>query len=160
MCRDSCGISRYTFSCFQIVLGIFVWLFFNQVCLLRRSRNALVILMLMKRIKFSKLSKLFRFVVSSNSPSYLLYLSWHFEAQLGQEKGGVVTIFPTLIINNSQYRGKALPSHGSPQNLKTKSAWCLGKLERTSVLKAICSGYKEGTEPLICLSTGQVTSLE
>ncbi|RID67013.1 hypothetical protein BRARA_D02119 [Brassica rapa] len=52
--------------------------------------------------------------------------------QLGQEKRGVVTIFPTLIINNSQYRGK---------------------LERTSVLKAICSGYKEGTEPLICLST-------
>ncbi|ESQ52104.1 hypothetical protein EUTSA_v10016381mg [Eutrema salsugineum] len=51
--------------------------------------------------------------------------------QLGQENRGVITIFPTLIINNAQYRGK---------------------LERTSVLKAICSGFKERTEPPICLS--------
>ncbi|XP_010516663.1 PREDICTED: vacuolar-sorting receptor 5-like [Camelina sativa] len=52
--------------------------------------------------------------------------------QLGQENRGVVTIFPTLIINNAQYRGK---------------------LERTAVLKVICSGFKERTEPSICLNT-------
>ncbi|CAE6029973.1 unnamed protein product [Arabidopsis arenosa] len=51
--------------------------------------------------------------------------------QLGQEHRGVVTIFPTLMINNAQYRGK---------------------LERTAVLKAICSGFKERTEPSICLN--------
>ncbi|CAH8264765.1 unnamed protein product [Arabidopsis lyrata] len=51
--------------------------------------------------------------------------------QLGQENRGVVTIFPTLMINNAQYRGK---------------------LERTAVLKAICSGFKERTEPSICLN--------
>lgn len=32
-------------------------------------------------------------------------LLWRFEVQLGQEKRGVITIFPTLIINNAQYRG-------------------------------------------------------
>uniref|UniRef100_A0A1J3HNY9 Vacuolar-sorting receptor 5 n=3 Tax=Noccaea caerulescens TaxID=107243 RepID=A0A1J3HNY9_NOCCA len=52
--------------------------------------------------------------------------------QLGQENRGVITIFPTFIINNVQYRGK---------------------LERRAVLKAICSGFKERTEPSICLST-------
>lgn len=29
-----------------------------------------------------------------------------------------------------------------------------GKLERTSVLKAICAGFKESTEPPVCLSGG------
>jgi len=52
--------------------------------------------------------------------------------QLGQENRGIVTIFPTLMINNAQYRGK---------------------LERTAVLKAICSGFKERTEPSICLNS-------
>ncbi|CAN8316289.1 unnamed protein product [Cochlearia groenlandica] len=51
--------------------------------------------------------------------------------QLGQENRGVVTIFPTLMIKNAQYRGK---------------------LERIAVLKAICSGFKERTEPSICLN--------
>ncbi|CAH2059333.1 unnamed protein product [Thlaspi arvense] len=38
--------------------------------------------------------------------------------------------------------------------LKAEQAFQVcGKLERTVVLKAICSGFKEGTEPLICLST-------
>ncbi|KAB1221572.1 Vacuolar-sorting receptor 6 [Morella rubra] len=53
------------------------------------------------------------------------------ELQVGQGSRGDVTILPTLVINNVQYRGK---------------------LERTSVLKAICSGFKETSDPLICLS--------
>jgi hypothetical protein len=30
----------------------------------------------------------------------------------------------------------------------------VGKLERTAVLKAICSGFKETTDPPVCLSSG------
>ncbi|XP_054779153.1 vacuolar-sorting receptor 6-like [Prosopis cineraria] len=51
--------------------------------------------------------------------------------QVGQGSRGDVTILPTMIINNIQYRGK---------------------LERTAVLKAVCAGFKETTEPSICLS--------
>jgi len=33
--------------------------------------------------------------------------------------------------------------------------WFLaGKLEKSAVLKALCSGFEETTEPAICLSTG------
>ncbi|KAJ1378079.1 PA domain [Sesbania bispinosa] len=53
------------------------------------------------------------------------------QVQLGRGSRGDVTILPTLVINNVQYRGK---------------------LERTAVLKAICSGFKESTEPPVCLS--------
>ncbi|PSS17694.1 Vacuolar-sorting receptor 1 like [Actinidia chinensis var. chinensis] len=53
------------------------------------------------------------------------------EAQIGEGSRGDVTILPTLIVNNRQYRGK---------------------LEKSAVLKAICSGFKETTEPAICLS--------
>lgn len=52
-------------------------------------------------------------------------------AQVGQGARGDVTILPTLIINNRQYRGK---------------------LDKGAVLKAICAGYKESTEPAVCLS--------
>ncbi|KAJ8758647.1 hypothetical protein K2173_000368 [Erythroxylum novogranatense] len=52
------------------------------------------------------------------------------ERQLGRGTRGDVTILPTLVINDVQYRGK---------------------LDRTAVLKAICSGFKETTEPPICL---------
>ncbi|KAG2607788.1 hypothetical protein PVAP13_4NG273100 [Panicum virgatum] len=50
---------------------------------------------------------------------------------IGSGSRGDVTILPTLVINNVQYRGK---------------------LERTAVLKAVCAGFKEGTEPRVCLS--------
>lgn len=30
-----------------------------------------------------------------------------------------------------------------------------GKLEKGAVLKAICSGFEETTEPAVCLSTGK-----
>ncbi|XP_010941716.1 vacuolar-sorting receptor 6 isoform X2 [Elaeis guineensis] len=53
------------------------------------------------------------------------------EVQVGRGTRGDVTILPTLVINNVQYRGI---------------------LERTAVLKAICAGFKESTEPPVCLS--------
>ncbi|KAL9662376.1 hypothetical protein QQ045_027209 [Rhodiola kirilowii] len=51
------------------------------------------------------------------------------EAQVGIGSRGDVTILPTLIVNNRQFRGL-----------------------RRAVLKAICSGFQETTEPPICLS--------
>lgn len=52
-------------------------------------------------------------------------------AQVGNGHRGDVTILPTLVINQRQYRGK---------------------LDKTAVLKAICSGYQETTDPPVCLS--------
>ncbi|KDP43132.1 hypothetical protein JCGZ_26665 [Jatropha curcas] len=59
------------------------------------------------------------------------------ELQVGRGSRGDVTILPTLVINNVQYRGK---------------------LERTAVLKAICAGFKETTDPPICLSSDLETN--
>lgn len=59
------------------------------------------------------------------------------EAQIGKGARGDVTILPTLVINNGQYRGK---------------------LDRIAVLKAICSGFQETTEPAICLSQEMETN--
>lgn len=53
------------------------------------------------------------------------------DLQVGRGSRGDVTILPTLVINDVQYRGK---------------------LERTAVLKALCAGFKEGTEPSVCLN--------
>ncbi|XP_076893868.1 vacuolar-sorting receptor 1-like [Bidens hawaiensis] len=53
------------------------------------------------------------------------------EAQIGDGTCGDVTMQPTLVINNRQYRGR---------------------LDNKAVLKAICSGFKETTEPTLCLS--------
>ncbi|MBA0771830.1 hypothetical protein Gotri_007299 [Gossypium trilobum] len=53
------------------------------------------------------------------------------ELQVGRGSRSDVTILPTLVINDVQYRGK---------------------LERSAVLKAICAGFKETTEPSVCLS--------
>lgn len=53
------------------------------------------------------------------------------EAQIGKGSRGDVTILPTLVVNNRQYRGK---------------------LAKSPVLKAICSGFQETTEPQICLT--------
>lgn len=53
------------------------------------------------------------------------------EAQIGKGSRGDVTILPTLVVNNRQYRGK---------------------LDKGAVLKAICSGFEETTEPAICLT--------
>ncbi|XP_030550062.2 vacuolar-sorting receptor 6 [Rhodamnia argentea] len=59
------------------------------------------------------------------------------EVQVGRGSRGDVTILPTLVINNVQYRGK---------------------LERTAVLKALCAGFKEGTDPPVCLSADLETN--
>ncbi|XP_038684742.1 vacuolar-sorting receptor 3-like [Tripterygium wilfordii] len=53
------------------------------------------------------------------------------DAQVGKGSRGDVTILPTLVVNNRQYRGK---------------------LEKGAVLKAICSGFEETTAPAVCLS--------
>ncbi|CAL5410657.1 unnamed protein product [Camellia sinensis] len=53
------------------------------------------------------------------------------DLQVGRGSRGDITFLPTLVINNVQYRGK---------------------LDRTAVLKGICAGFKETTEPSICLS--------
>ncbi|XP_010529937.1 PREDICTED: vacuolar-sorting receptor 1 isoform X2 [Tarenaya hassleriana] len=53
------------------------------------------------------------------------------ESQIGKGSRGDVTILPTLVVNNRQYRGK---------------------LEKGAVLKAICAGFQETTEPAICLT--------
>lgn len=54
------------------------------------------------------------------------------KVQVGRGNRGDVTILPTLVINNVQYRGI---------------------LERSAALRAICAGFKESTEPAVCLST-------
>ena len=64
-------------------------------------------------------------------------LSKEQEDQIGRGSRGDVTILPTLVINDVQYRGK---------------------LERTAVLKAVCAGFKEGTEPQVCLSHDMETN--
>lgn len=58
-------------------------------------------------------------------------LKFEQDRQVGRGSRGDVTILPTLVINDVQYRGK---------------------LDRTAVLKAICAGFQETTEPSICLS--------
>eukprot|EP00250_Pteridium_aquilinum_P017558 c23686_g3_i1 orf=411-2282(-) len=59
------------------------------------------------------------------------------DAQVGQGLRGDVTILPTLIINDRQYRGK---------------------LDKGAVLKAVCAGFKETTEPAVCLSDEMQTN--
>lgn len=59
------------------------------------------------------------------------------DVQIGKGTRGDVTILPTLVINNRQYRGK---------------------LDKGAVLKAICAGFEETTEPAICLSEGVETN--
>ncbi|KAK7294876.1 hypothetical protein RJT34_17774 [Clitoria ternatea] len=59
------------------------------------------------------------------------------QAQVGKGARGDVTILPTLVINNRQYRGK---------------------LSRPAVLKAICAGFLETTEPSICLTPDMETN--
>ncbi|XP_020575329.1 vacuolar-sorting receptor 1-like isoform X1 [Phalaenopsis equestris] len=53
------------------------------------------------------------------------------DAQIGKKSRGDVTILPTHVINNRQYRGK---------------------LDKSAVLKAICAGFQETTEPAVCLN--------
>ncbi|KAG6510231.1 hypothetical protein ZIOFF_028240 [Zingiber officinale] len=61
------------------------------------------------------------------------------DSQVGTGSRGDVTILPTLIVNNRQYRGK---------------------LEKKAVLKAICAGFEETTEPAACLNDGEARVCE
>ncbi|KAG5401501.1 hypothetical protein IGI04_016108 [Brassica rapa subsp. trilocularis] len=61
------------------------------------------------------------------------------EAQVGKGSRGDVTILPTIVINNKQPRGE-----------RSKDVL----LERSMVLKDLCSGFSETTEPHICLNKG------
>ncbi|KAF5183208.1 Vacuolar-sorting receptor [Thalictrum thalictroides] len=67
----------------------------------------------------------------SNADSDNPVLKEEQNAQVGKGTRGDVTILPTLVVNNRQYRGK---------------------LAKGAVLKAICSGFEETTEPAVCLS--------
>ncbi|XP_010938945.1 vacuolar-sorting receptor 3 [Elaeis guineensis] len=67
----------------------------------------------------------------TNADSDHAILKMEQDAQVGKGSRGDVTILPTLIVNNRQYRGK---------------------LEKKAVLKAICAGFEETTEPAACLS--------
>ncbi|KAL3621078.1 hypothetical protein CASFOL_035990 [Castilleja foliolosa] len=58
-------------------------------------------------------------------------------SSIGKGSRGDVTILPTLVVNNRQYRGK---------------------LEKGAVLKAIRSGFEETTEPSFCLGDGYISS--
>ncbi|GER36911.1 vacuolar-sorting receptor [Striga asiatica] len=60
------------------------------------------------------------------------------EAQIGKGTRGDVTILPTLVVNNHQYRGK---------------------LEKGAVLKAICAGFEETTEPAVCLGDEKIANI-
>ncbi|KAA3488619.1 vacuolar-sorting receptor 3-like [Gossypium australe] len=66
-----------------------------------------------------------------NADADNLVLKEEQNAQVGKGSRGDVTILPTLVVNNRQYRGK---------------------LAKGAVLKAICSGFEETTEPAVCLS--------
>ncbi|XP_047065856.1 vacuolar-sorting receptor 1-like [Lolium rigidum] len=72
-----------------------------------------------------------------NADSDHFLLKMEQDAQIGKGSRGDVTILPTLVVNNRQYRGK---------------------LERKAVLKALCAGFEETTEPNVCLSDDMETN--
>lgn len=84
--------------------------------------------------------------------------------QIGHGSRGDIKILPTLVINNRQYRGTKLTFEQTlmPPSRFTRNSLVIwsnfyrlsGKLERRAVLKAICSGFRETTEPAICLNGG------
>lgn len=69
-----------------------------------------------------------------------------------------MTILPTLVVNNRQYRGQ---SRKLALLTLISELWLMlmyeisGKLEKGAVLKAICAGFEETTEPAVCLSNGE-----
>ncbi|CAI9294525.1 unnamed protein product [Lactuca saligna] len=83
------------------------------------------------------LGKIEKCMGDPNADSDNIVLKEEQDAQIGKGSRGDVTILPTLVVNNRQYRGK---------------------LEKGAVLKAICSGFEETTEPAVCLSDGVETN--
>ena len=77
--------------------------------------------------------------------------------QIGKGSRGDVTILPTLVVNNHQYRGESFsPCYFDTRKVRIAPLTNLitGKLEKGAVLKAVCSGFEETTEPAVCLSDG------
>ncbi|CAH1412760.1 unnamed protein product [Lactuca virosa] len=83
------------------------------------------------------LGKIEKCMGDPNADSDNIVLKEEQDAQIGKGSRGDVTILPTLVVNNRHYRGK---------------------LEKGVVLKAICSGFEETTEPAVCLSDGVETN--
>lgn len=77
---------------------------------------------------------------NSDEPQPLLEEHISAESKRVEEGHGHVTYLPTLMINTVQYRGR---------------------LEMGSVLRAVCAGFKESSEPGVCLQKGmQVNECE
>lgn len=88
-----------------------------------------------------------------------LYFDLIFWLQIGKGSRGDVTILPTLVINSRQYRGlwqiyKWLAIYLHDLSCDLSLLLVSGKLDKGAVLKAICAGFQETTEPAICLSEG------
>lgn len=83
------------------------------------------------------LSKIDQCIGDTEADADNLILKAEQDAQIGKGSRGDVTILPTLVINNRQYRGK---------------------LDKGAVMKAICAGFEESTEPPICLTEGIETN--
>ncbi|KAJ6906809.1 hypothetical protein NC652_024267 [Populus alba x Populus x berolinensis] len=81
-------------------------------------------------------------------------------AQVGKGSRGDVTILPTLVVNNRQYRGLLLPACIMDEKLHLgiylffflKNMCLQESWRKVLFLKAICSGFEETTEPEVCLS--------
>lgn len=73
---------------------------------------------------------------------------------LERSKSCKTRCFVTLIARN-----KANPIHSQTQEMRCLYVFFFffpgeGVLQRTAVLKAICAGFLESTEPTVCLSGG------
>jgi hypothetical protein len=99
-----------------------------MVLLLQHTYNCINVFTLETGLDVKKVDKC---MGDPNADSDHPLLKMEQDAQIGKGSRGDVTILPTLVVNNRQYRGK---------------------LERKAVLKAICAGFEETTEPNVCLS--------
>ncbi|KAL0454310.1 UNVERIFIED_CONTAM: Vacuolar-sorting receptor 3 [Sesamum latifolium] len=84
------------------------------------------------------------------------------DAQIGKGSRGDVTILPTLVVNNRQYRGLFVEK-GNSHAVVLISFLLMSVLYREigkrCCLKALCAGFEETTEPSVCL-TGDVETNE
>jgi hypothetical protein len=71
--------------------------------------------------------------VSVDKPNPLMELELALQSDADDSGRGAVVLLPTVVINLDQYRGR---------------------LDGTDVLRAVCAGFSETTEPAACLSSG------
>ena len=67
----------------------------------------------------------------SDAPHDLMEAQLHQQVDDGGTGRGAIAILPTIAINSDQYRGR---------------------LDAPAVLRALCAGFSEGSEPRVCLS--------